>query len=183
MTTSVRARDNSSRVPRWVRVSDEPGTAVSRSLYWPTTQEPEAIQAIKHWAAYMTAMADLVSEGFRSTTAIHAPIDVAALADVSARAEARAAFDQLASEWQRETAHLSSPAAIAEHNAYQEIIGMGEDAIPWILRDLEATHSQWFWALRCIARESPVKPEDRGDIEAMTTAWLDWGKRHRYIKD
>ena len=102
-------------------------------------------------------------------------------ANISAGAEARAAFDRLASEWQRETAHLSSPTAIAEHHAYRKIIDMGEDAIPWILRDLEATHSQWFWALRCIAGESPVRPEDRGNIEAMTATWLDWGKRRRYI--
>ena len=95
--------------------------------------------------------------------------------------KAQAEFDELASEWQRETAHLSSPTAIAEHHAYQKIIDMGEDAIPWILRDLEATHSQWFWALRCIAGESPVRPEDRGDIKAMTAAWIDWGRRRRYI--
>lgn len=119
---------------------------------------------------------DPVLEDSRTATDVHA-----APADASARAEARAAFGQLASEWQRETAHLSSPTAISEHHAYQKIIGMGEDAIPWILRDLEETRSQWFWALRSIAGESPVKPEDRGDIEAMTAAWLDWGKRRRYI--
>ena len=70
---------------------------------------------------------------------------------------------------------------IAEHRAYQEIIGMGKEAIPLILRDLKETHAPWFWALRSIARENPVRPEDRGDVDAMTAAWLDWGKRRLYI--
>ncbi len=58
---------------------------------------------------------------------------------------------------------------------------MGKEAIPLILRDLEETRAQWFWALSSIAGESPIRPEDRGDVDAMTAAWLDWGKRRRYI--
>ena len=52
---------------------------------------------------------------------------------------------------------------IAEHRAYQEIIGNGgKKAIPLILEDLKEAQAQWFWALRSIARESPVRPEERG---------------------
>ena len=101
--------------------------------------------------------------------------------NVSVATETLSKFEQLAAEWKRETAHLSSPYAIAEHRAYQEIIGMGEKAIPFILRDLQQTKDQWFRALRSITGESPVRSEDRGDIDAMTSAWLDWGKRRRYI--
>ena len=101
--------------------------------------------------------------------------------DVSTVTDAQAEFDRLATDWKQETAHLSSPGRIAEHRAYQEIIGMGKQAIPMILRDLDGSQAQWFWALRSIARESPVRPEDRGDVHAMTIAWLDWGKDRRYI--
>ena len=97
------------------------------------------------------------------------------------RTDTRARFERLAAEWKHDTAHQSSPSVIAEHRAYQEIIDMGKDAIPLILRDLEDSHAQWFRALRSIARESPVRPEDRGDIHAMTAAWLDWGKDRQYI--
>ena len=76
---------------------------------------------------------------------------------------------------------MSSVKEIAQHRSYQAIIGMGEQAIPFILRDLEATHVQWFWALRSITGESPVQPEDRGDVQAMAAAWLDWGKHHHYV--
>ena len=96
-------------------------------------------------------------------------------------ADTQAEFERLATKWKRETAHLSSPSAIAEHRAYQAIIGMGKEVIPFILRDLEDSRAQWFWALRSIARESPVRPEDRGDVRAMTDAWLNWGRDRRYI--
>ena len=100
---------------------------------------------------------------------------------VGTATEIEAEFERLATEWKQETAHLSSMVTIAEHRAYQEIIGMGKDAIPFILRDLEVSPSQWFWALRSMAEESPVRPEDRGDVDAMTAAWLDWGRRNLYI--
>ena len=58
---------------------------------------------------------------------------------------------------------------------------MGKEAIPLILQDLEESQAQWFWALRSIARESPVRPVDRGDVDAMTAAWMCWGKSRRYI--
>ena len=101
--------------------------------------------------------------------------------DVRTETDTQAKFERLAAEWKHETAHLSSLSMIAEHRAYQEIIGMGKEAIPLILRDLKDSQAQWFWALRSIARESPVRPEDRGAVHAMTTAWLDWGKDRRYI--
>ena len=94
-------------------------------------------------------------------------------------ADAKAEFERLATEWKRETAHLSSPDAIGGHRAYQEIIGMGKEAIPFILRDLQDSRAQWFWALLSIAGESPVRAEDRGDVLAMTDAWLNWGKDRR----
>ncbi len=100
---------------------------------------------------------------------------------VGATTDIEADFQRLATEWKQETAHLSSPEMIAAHRAYQEIIGMGKNAIPFILRDLEDSPSQWFWALRSIVGESPVRPEDRGDVDAMAAAWLEWGRRNLYI--
>ena len=100
-----------------------------------------------------------------------------AATDVRAATELQTEFEQRATKWKRDTAHLSSPSMIAEHRAYQEIIGMGKEAIPLILRDLEETRAPWFWALNSITGKSPVRPEDRGDVDTMTAAWLDWGRR------
>lgn len=99
--------------------------------------------------------------------------------DTATKAEAE--FKRLAAEWKQATAHFSSPAMIAEHRAYQKIMRMGSDVVPFILCDLQESQAQWFLALRSITGKSPVSPEDRGDVEAMTAAWLDWGKRNRYI--
>ena len=90
-------------------------------------------------------------------------------------------FERLAAEWKRDTAHLSSSSGIAQHSSYQAIIGMGKEAIPFILEDLEVTRAQWFWALSAITRESAIRPEHRGDVDSMTADWLEWGRRHRYI--
>ena len=90
-------------------------------------------------------------------------------------------FARLTSKWQEETAYLSSPSAIAEHPAYQEIIGMGKAALPLILRDLRKTQAQWFFALRAISGKSPVPLQDRGNVSAMTRAWLEWGADQRYV--
>lgn len=91
-------------------------------------------------------------------------------------------FSALASEWRKNTAHLSSTTEKALYPAYQQIIGMGKDALPLILRDLRARPAHWFWALKAIAREDPVAPEERGNVRAMTKSWLHWGAEHGYIR-
>lgn len=97
---------------------------------------------------------------------------------ISNRKPAPAArFAALAERWREETAHLSSSTAIFTHPAYQQVIGMGPDALPHILRDLSETRSHWFWALRAIARENPVPPREAGNVERMIAAWLAWGVR------
>lgn len=89
-------------------------------------------------------------------------------------------FQELAATWRRETAHLSSIAAKSEHPAYQEIIRMGQDAIPLILRELARGPDHWFWALHAITGENPVPAEDTGRLGRMSQAWLRWGAAHGY---
>ena len=89
-------------------------------------------------------------------------------------------FRQLADQWEEETAYLSSPSQIKTHPAYETIIGMGASAVPLILERLEAQGRRWLPALRAITHADPVPPEDRGNAEAATAAWLAWGKRNGY---
>lgn len=89
-------------------------------------------------------------------------------------------FEQLAAIWREETAPLSSTTEIAMHPAYQQIIGMGPAVVPLLLRELERAPNRWFWALKSITRADPVPPEQRGRLEAMTHAWLQWGKANGY---
>jgi hypothetical protein len=92
-----------------------------------------------------------------------------------------ARFRALASLWEEETAPLSSITQKAIHPAYQEIIGLGRDVLPLILRELQQRPAQWFWALRAITGENPVKPEQQGRVREMASAWVQWGLDHRVI--
>ncbi len=89
-------------------------------------------------------------------------------------------FTTLAARWRAETAWTSSVSQTVMHPAYQEIIGMGRDVVPYLLQALAQQPEHWFWALRAITGEDPVRPEQRGQIDAMTQAWLQWGREHGY---
>ena len=93
----------------------------------------------------------------------------------------KSVFLELAKKWRLETAAYSSAEMIAMHPSYQQIIGMGPDALPLILNELSREPGQWFWALSVITRENPVKPEDAGDITRMTEAWLQLGHERGWI--
>ncbi len=86
-----------------------------------------------------------------------------------------ARFASLASAWRADTEFLSSPAEMADHPVYREIVAMGEPAVPLILAELEARPDFWFEALRRITGADPVPPSDRGNVQAMAKTWLEWG--------
>lgn len=90
-------------------------------------------------------------------------------------------FHRLKEKWEAETAFLSSVSDIVMHPAYQQIIGMGPAAIPFILKEVSIKQGQWFWALKSITNADPVKPEHRGIVAEMSMAWLQWGKERGYI--
>ncbi|MFH1738527.1 MAG: hypothetical protein ABIH23_05925 [bacterium] len=89
-------------------------------------------------------------------------------------------FQYLATTWKAETNFSSSSREMAMHPAYQQIIGLGPAAIPFILRELEEQTDHWFWALRAITGDDPVPDSARGRIEEMAKAWLEWGRKHGY---
>ncbi len=101
-------------------------------------------------------------------------------ASASVSQEARARFDRLAEEWRAAARYVSSLSQMVTHPAYQRIIGMGSQAIPFLLERLSREPNHWFWALKSIAGEDPVSEEERGNLEAMSHAWLTWGRQHGY---
>lgn len=90
-------------------------------------------------------------------------------------------FNSLAKTWKKETRMHSALPAIVMHPAYLDIIGMGKAVIPFILRELKKSPDHWFTALRAIAKTSPIKPEDAGNLNKMRDAWLKWGKANGYL--
>ena len=93
----------------------------------------------------------------------------------------RQRFTKLADQWEIETVFLSSSGQASKHPAYQEIIGMGKQAVPLILERMQAQGGHWFIALHAITGANPVKPADRGKVAVMQASWLEWGKANGYI--
>lgn len=91
-------------------------------------------------------------------------------------------FGTLAEEWRGARSNvLSSARRMADHPAYLRIIGMGERAVPQILRELQNEPDHWFVALHSITGADPVEEESRGRLRPMADAWIDWGKSRGYI--
>ncbi len=88
-------------------------------------------------------------------------------------------FNELAAHWYRETRKLSAADQMVLHPAYQKIIGMGKDALPFIFKELKRTRGHWIWALVMILRDDIAKPEM--NFKQAVDAWLDWGERNGYI--
>lgn len=95
-------------------------------------------------------------------------------------ADLEATFLKLAEQWRRETGMMSLVMKMSMHPAYQRIIGMGQAVVPLILRDLEKEPDHWFWALQAITGANPVKSEQRGRLQQMAQAWLQWGRENGY---
>lgn len=89
-------------------------------------------------------------------------------------------FRKLVQQWKQDTEFLSSISEMATHPAYQQIIGMGKDALALIFRELEHEPDHWFWALQAITGENPVLVADRGRIDRMTRTWLEWARTRGY---
>ncbi len=92
----------------------------------------------------------------------------------------RERFEALADQWEEETLFLSFSDQAAAHPAHQEIVSMGERAVPLILERMRSQGGLWFHALRALTGANPVAPEDRGKTDAMQASWLQWGERNGY---
>ncbi len=88
-------------------------------------------------------------------------------------------FQELATQWNRETRYLSSVSKMVTHPAYQRIIGMGQAVVPFILKELEQRGGHWLWALHAITGEDPAPPD--ANFREAVQAWLQWGKQKGYL--
>lgn len=83
-------------------------------------------------------------------------------------------FTRLKEKWEDDTKYLSNITDICNHPAYQEIISLGKDVVPYIIIDLSETGHYWFWALQKITHEDPIPEEHYGYINKMTQDWIQW---------
>jgi hypothetical protein len=83
-------------------------------------------------------------------------------------------FRRLEATWLNEVGYSSSSTELRSHPAFQEIIAMGEQVVPLMLRDLQERPRLWVWALPRITGADPSLATDRGNIAKMSEAWLRW---------
>jgi hypothetical protein len=90
-------------------------------------------------------------------------------------------FAQLVAQWKEKSRHMSNTAQMAMLKPYQQIIGLGERAVPLILQELQREPDHWFWALEAITQVNPVPSEAAGRVQQSADAWITWGKQQGYL--
>jgi hypothetical protein len=91
-------------------------------------------------------------------------------------------FRDLAARWQELTLYRSNMGTLRGNPIFQELIGMGEPALPLILAELAKRPSvSWFGLLEEIAGQNPVPAELAGHVAATADAWLKWGRARGYV--
>jgi hypothetical protein len=90
-------------------------------------------------------------------------------------------FYKLRAEWVADTRMKSNAIAILMHPAYYRIIGLGQEALPYIFEDLKKGGGPWYVALDAITRQDVGKGIE-GDAKMLRERWIEWGKANGYIR-
>ncbi len=88
-------------------------------------------------------------------------------------------FAQRMEQWHVERGFTSSLSEMFACPSYQQIIGMGEKALPLILAQLRREGDDpdhWFAALEAITGHDPIPEDAYGDTLKMAEAWLSWAE-------
>ena len=108
-------------------------------------------------------------------------VEIVVREDVSATANGSKDFNTLVDEWKAARVNVSRVDRMVLLGPYQQIIGMGRQAVPLILQELQRSPDHWFWALHAITGENPIPDEARGNLPQMAAAWLTCGRDHGYV--
>ena len=84
-------------------------------------------------------------------------------------------FDELARRWTGETLVMSSSTQIFAHDAYRQIVDLGEQALPVVLTELQRSGDvRWVQALTDIT--GIRQPATGAGPAEVVQAWLAWGR-------
>ena len=83
-------------------------------------------------------------------------------------------FDELARSWKRGTLVMSSSSQIYAHDAYRQIVDLGEAALPFVFSELRQSNDiHWIQAL---AEMTDIRLKTPGATpDEVIKAWLKWG--------
>jgi hypothetical protein len=88
-------------------------------------------------------------------------------------------FKSLVQQWKEDTFSVSSLTKIYAHPAYQRIMAMGTEGIPFVLKQLKAGEGHWFYALKFMAGKN-ISAGINNFLDARA-AWLEWGYKNNYM--
>ena len=89
-------------------------------------------------------------------------------------AEVGRLFRELAAEWHTRTGLDSNIQRKVLDRAYQRIIGLGPQVVPYILDDLALAPDHWFWALTALVGQDMAAGQV--SVRSAAEAWLAWGR-------
>jgi hypothetical protein len=119
------------------------------------------------------------AQGKRAQPA-HPPLERSTGTSFDTQQSLASEFKAQADQWRRETLHTSSLTKMVMHPSYLRIIGMGRSVLPFLFKELAERRDHWLVALNAITGQDPAAIGSTFD-EAVT-AWLDWGRRHNYLR-
>jgi hypothetical protein len=167
--TNLRQAPYVERVRNQVSRSPVPNTR-------PKRQDYEVYGPVRNVIPIRTASGYLLSPGVQNM-----PTVAPAKAVVDKRSAIQAAVQRNFAEWMDGVGISSDGTVIISHPAYKRIVSLGQDAIPFILKNIQQKPSLLAWALFDITKENPVRPSDYGKLDKITKAWVKWGKKNKYI--
>jgi hypothetical protein len=88
-------------------------------------------------------------------------------------------FPNLVRQWKEETFFISSLGKQFTHPAYVRIMAMGKEGIPLVLREMQNSQDNWFYALKFMAGKDIAAGIE--NFEDAKAAWLEWGYSKNYI--
>lgn len=91
-------------------------------------------------------------------------------------------FDRFLKNWRRNTLTSSNAMEIISDDNLNDIVALGKNVAPLILKEIHSSPSLLFVALERIFNENPIKKEHIGNMAAMAGDWLEWGARKGLAK-
>lgn len=125
----------------------------------------------------------LPSEGIATVTTKTDWIDTQGTNTLAEQLTFEEVFRRRVQAWKSRTPSSSSNVSkMFQRPEYRAIVGLGHEAIPLILEELQREPDFWFTALQELTGAQPVPESSFGKLGEMREAWLKWGKEHGYTK-
>jgi hypothetical protein len=142
----------------WKSSSYKPDERISHSGYIQRKQRYRTHKIVKQWSMV------ILSSGVVGKSHI---------------VELEEEFRRLVKQWEHETSFHSSLGEVFTNEAYQRIMAMGRDALPWIFSELQRKPRHWFYALeKIVGHDVAAGAENFGKARAV---WLKWAHDENYI--